>query len=405
MLRFVAAGCSTIEGPSAGTAPGAVDDTRDGAVDGTVEGAAEGAGERFAGCSQGSSSRHRTVGAGTGRPAADPAGLLGRLRGDGHRRPEVDPGLAGGLREWLEDELAGAIAALPAHLPPLRITKADLVQVTMCEASAAARRAPAPTLTVELVRGVLVDMVFRQWVTTGQLGDPVRDALAGIQASGDPDGVASFVAALSATERRQLGAEVKAHAAVVAATWPPLSPAWLPRTQERLLVPLGGGRVVLSGVADLVLGAPAAERATVGIVEVKSGERRVEHRADLHFVALLETVRSGAPPFRVATYYTQTGELDVESVTEELLIGALQRVLAAARRLCRLAAGDAPSRTPNPLCRWCPALSGCLPGRRHVREQRAAHGGPGDGEGAGSGQDPHMTHGAGLRRGAGGELR
>ena len=32
-------------------------------------------------------------------------GLLRRLRGDGGPRPVIDPGLAGGLRDWLEDGL------------------------------------------------------------------------------------------------------------------------------------------------------------------------------------------------------------------------------------------------------------------------------------------------------------
>ena len=122
------------------------------------------------------------------------------------------------------------------------------------------------------------------------------------------------------------------------------SPAWLPRTQERLEVPLCGGRVVLAGVVDLVLGSPAQDRASVCLVELKSGARRIEHRPDLHFYALLEALRSGAPPFRIATYYSGTGELDAEPVGEDTLVGALSRALDGAIRLCRVAAGSAARR-------------------------------------------------------------
>jgi hypothetical protein len=141
---------------------------------------------------------------------------------------------------------------------------------------------------------------------------------------------------------------------------------WLPRTQERLVVPVVGGRVVLSGVVDLAFGGPAGERASVCVVEIKSGRRRIEHRADLHFYALLETLRSGAPPFRIATYYTRTGELDVEPVTDDVLVGALQRVLAGAVCLCRLAEGTEPVRSPNALCAWCTDLPRCRPGQQRA---------------------------------------
>ena len=43
-------------------------------------------------------------------------------------------------------------------------------------------------------------------------------------------------------------------------------------------------------------------------------------------------------------------------MTDDVLVGALQRVLAGTTRLCRLAAGSEPARTPNGLCAWCTAL-------------------------------------------------
>ncbi|HEY7948996.1 MAG TPA: PD-(D/E)XK nuclease family protein [Acidimicrobiales bacterium] len=288
--------------------------------------------------------------------------LLERLRGQATARPAVDPGLAGGLRDWLEDGLAGVTDDLPADAGPVRVTKEALTGVLMCEAHLVARRTSPRTVTPELARGSLVDALFRQWVTTGRLDDPWSDALGGVRAEGDTD-IIGFLDAMDPESNRELAREVAEHAAGVVARWPVPSPMWLPRTQERLVVPLGGGRVVLSGVVDLAFGGPAGERASVCVVEIKSGRRRIEHRGDLHFYALLETLRSGAPPFRIATYYTRTGELDVEPVTDDVLVGALQRVLAGTVRLCRMAAGGEPARTPNGLCAWCTALPECEPGQ------------------------------------------
>jgi hypothetical protein len=295
--------------------------------------------------------------------------LLTRLRGDAGARPAIDPGLAGGLRAWLEDELSEAVASLPEGAAPVRVTKDAVDQVLVCEAHLLAQRSAPRRVSVELVRGTLVDLVFRQWVTTGVLERPFEEALEAMWVTGD-DAVRSFVEQLDPDGRAALAREVEAHAACIAECWPVLAPSWMARTQERMTVPLAGGRILLSGVVDLAIGAPSSGRASVCIVEVKSGRRRLEHRGDVHLYALLETLRSGAPPFRVATFYTADGELDVEPVGRDALLGALHRVVAGTVRLCRLAAGSAPARTPNPLCAWCAGLPACAPGRRQVAEGR-----------------------------------
>jgi hypothetical protein len=317
--------------------------------------------------------------------------LLGRLRGQGTSRPGVDPGLAGGLRDWLEDGLAEVAADGGVERPPVRVTKETLTGVLLCEAHLVARRTAPRTVTVALARGSLVDALFRQWVTTGRIDDPWSDALGAVGAGGDVDGIATFVETLDPGTRSALAEEIADHAAGIVTRWPVPSPMWLPRTQERLVVPVVGGRVVLSGVVDLAFGAPAADRASVCVVEIKSGRRRIEHRGDLHFYALLETLRSGAPPFRIATYYTRTGELDVEPVTDDVLVGALQRVLAGAVRLCRLATGTEPARTPNALCAWCTDLPRCAPGQTRAGTDVARRAGEADDE-----DDDLLLVGSGL---------
>jgi hypothetical protein len=180
----------------------------------------------------------------------------------------------------------------------------------------------------------LVRCLFRQWITTGRIEAPIRDALSGEAASGDPGGAVALVSRMSGEERRVFTEAVDSHAARITATWPALSPAWYPRASERFTGPLCGGRVVLAGIADLVVGPQAASESSVCIVEVQTGRRSTRHRNDLHFLGLLETLRAGAAPSRVATYYTGTGELHAEPVDEHLLAGALLRTVSGIHSLC-----------------------------------------------------------------------
>ena len=263
--------------------------------------------------------------------ASAPVELLDRLRGDADRRPVVDPGLAGGLREWLED---GAVDALRTAGPG-----GEPIMVDRWALSPNEREATDSGVTAPLARAVLVSALFRQLVTTGRIDDPVADALSAIGAGGRTDRVAEFLVRLPSADRAALLEQIVDHAEVLVSTWPAVAPAWLPRTAERRTVPVAGGRIVLSGIIDLVLGAPALDRASVCLVDVRTGERRADHTEDRHFLGLLETICAGAPPFRVATYYTATGEVDVEDVDDDLLSAAARRAVeafhgaAAARQL------------------------------------------------------------------------
>ena len=259
--------------------------------------------------------------------------LLDKLRGSGSPRPRIDPELAGGLKEWLEDSFVDQMARLELRGRALRVNSRALEGSANSEfASTSLGHRGGPTDGLSL--SAVVRCLFRQWVTTGQIGDPMGDAIAGLAASGDPVGAIDFVSRMNEEEISQFTEVVGAHAARIVATWPTLSPAWYPRTRERMTIPLCGGRLVLAGIADLVVGSQATSEASVCIVEVETEQRRSEHRSRLHFLALLETLRAGAAPSRVATYYTATGELDVEPVNERLLVRALRRTVAGAERLC-----------------------------------------------------------------------
>ncbi len=219
------------------------------------------------------------------------------------------------------------------------VTKDRLRRALACGAHHPMGEFDEPQPTTALACGALVDVLFRQLVTVGSFDDPMADGLAALAIDDRNQRLVSWIETLPAPARRELAAEVERQADGLRRRWPGLEPSWLPRTQEALRAELAGGAVSLSARVDLAIGGPAEGEASVAFVEVTSGMRRAEHRADLHFYALVETLRRSVPPFVVATYYTRTGELDVDPVTEELLVSAARRTRAGVRTLWEPANG------------------------------------------------------------------
>src|SRR5690606_18420552 len=88
------------------------------------------------------------------------------------------------------------------------------------------------------------------------------------------------------------------------------------------------------------------------------------HLDDLRFYALVETLRLGTPPLRLATYYLDQGRLLPEDVTEPLLESTVERVVAGVVKMVELEVGARePVRRAGPACRWCPLLDECDEGR------------------------------------------
>jgi len=258
--------------------------------------------------------------------------VLAALRGDPTRRPDVDPGLAGGLREWLEDGLC----SLPEQLKtPLVVSKQTLRDV-LAGSKAEESRGDRGRVSQALALGAVMDVLFRQVVTLGRIDDPIGDGLDALRIDVRRAEILQYVEDLSGEDLTRFRDEVETQSAILLSRWPKLSTSWLPRTQERIAVPLAGGNVVLVGIIDLVVGAPSSGRASVALIEVKSGKMRMEDREDLWFYALLETLRSGAPPSRVATFYTRTGQVEAEDVDDARLIASVQRVLTAVGLLMEL---------------------------------------------------------------------
>ena len=234
----------------------------------------------------------------TVRPAAPPgpvdrgAGgdVLALLRGDTSARPRFDPGLAGGLRAWLEDAAYEIVAARGEHAPTLFLGPRQLL------GSPPERREQdgGESLSEEVVLSRLVHALFRQLVHTGDIDDPLADALEALRAG---DGEEPWSTTSSRCPPRTVCAGGGGGVARGEPTWSgaPVRTGWMPRTDDRVATPLAGGRVVLHGVFDLMVGLPQPGTASLCALGLATGGPWAWHRRSLHYLALLETLRTGTP--------------------------------------------------------------------------------------------------------------
>jgi hypothetical protein len=278
----------------------------------------------------------------SGAAAAGAGGEVLALLRDAAARPSFDPGLAGGLRAWLEDAAYRVVASRGDLAPPLVLGARELLGPGATVGAAtdgaaasgvsgcggASRRVGAQGLAEEAVVSRLVHALFRRLVVGDAGGaldaieDPLGDALDACRAEGPDGSGATTVASVEAMDdaaRAILGGLVALHAAHLTDLVPRLAPAWMPRTDDRVAIPLAGGRVVLHGTFDLLVGLPRAGTASLCALGLCTGGSWARERRSLHYLALLETLRSGIPPFRLALLETGSGRYGIEDVREEHL--------------------------------------------------------------------------------------
>jgi hypothetical protein len=202
--------------------------------------------------------------------------------------------------------------------------------------------------SIELARSCLVRALFRQLVTVGQVGDPLEDALAALRVEPGRAGMVRCVNEMTVEDRAALATSLTSHVANLENLTPRFAAGWLPRTDDRVAIPLAGGRVVLSGVFDLLVGAPVPGTATLCALGLTTGGRWAQARTALHYLALLETLRSGTPPFRIALLHSAAGRFGVEDVLEEHLRSIVSHVVVRLSTLgCDLNAAAIPDERVN----------------------------------------------------------
>jgi hypothetical protein len=258
------------------------------------------------------------------------AGLLARLRAPTRVQPGLDPGLAGGLRAWLEDAAFAVVTARGEDAPPLYVGAGRLLG-TPGEMPPNQGASSTERVLTQLVRAL-----FRQLVTVATIGDPLGDALDALRADGGGADVVRQVESMGRTARAALAESVGEHAAHVREAVPRFAPGCMPRTRDRVAMPLAGGRVVLGGAFDLLVGIGRRDQPSLCAVGLTVEGPSDRDRWALHYLALLEALRSGSPPFRLALLHSVNGACTVEDTSEEHLRAAAGHV---AQWLHRAAAG------------------------------------------------------------------
>lgn len=148
--------------------------------------------------------------------------------------------------------------------------------------------------------------------------------------------------------------------------FPPLPGRFAPRTESSIRWP-NEGPIMLSGKVDLAIGRPVGTESRKVIVDLKTGWVSSQHREDLRFYALVDTLRSRVPPRKLASFYLDSGEPVAEDVTENVLRAATRRMLDAVNAEIELRVeGREPVKRPGASCRWCPLMRECAEGRAHL---------------------------------------
>jgi hypothetical protein len=299
-------------------------------------------------------------------------GVVDLLRAPGRPRPSVDGDPRPGLRRRLEEALAPLATKLDA---PLFVSKAALGRVAACEAHHLAEDAQPFEWSLATARGTIAHKAIELSVHRRDSPSPlhlVDGALDRLEA--DPDsGVGGWLVTLDEAERAELRGSVNEVVAAFLELWPPLPRAWRPATEVRLRAELCDGALILSARSDLTLGTAQGQTAGKVLVELKTGARAARHVEDLRYAALLETLRCGVPPLRLALATLDSGTLSVEEVTDDVIEAAVRRTIAGTTRLLELRLGlRSPSITPNPACGWCGLRATCDGAARWVARDEEA---------------------------------
>jgi len=241
------------------------------------------------------------------------------LRGDRSRRPRRDVHTAPGLRALLEDHVFATVGAGPRE-DPLVISSATL--------RATRRTLDLSDATMGRARGVMISTLFRLLVAQVHVDDPFADAIAAWRGERPDDELLEVLAHLDADQTARLRADVSSHFATLARGVGPIPSSWRPRTSQRALQLLGGGRVCLRDVVDLVVGTTNHEFANVALVDVTTSPLGAGAERVMRYHALLQTLRTSVVPLRTSMFSSATGELWTLDVDTELLMRAVGDVAA-----------------------------------------------------------------------------
>jgi CRISPR/Cas system-associated exonuclease Cas4 (RecB family) len=198
--------------------------------------------------------------------------------------------------------------------------------------------------------------------------DLVEEAMARL--ADEERGIGTWIATLSPADEADLRGQSVERLTKFMESFPPLDRRWNPVTEAPARWP-NHGPILLQARVDLMIGRPAGNESRKVIIDLKTGRPNARHRQDLAFYALLETLARSVPPRKVATYYLDAAEAQVDDVSERLLRTAIRRTLDGINAIVELESeGRPPVRRPGVTCRWCPLADSCADGRAHLDATR-----------------------------------
>lgn len=284
--------------------------------------------------------------------------LLGRRRGDG----DLDPDIAPRLRQRLEDGLADAAALIPDG-ESLWVGKSHLHSFATCPGSWMGALDVPFRWSIPTVRGTVSHKAIEltlNWRGEAEPSRMVDAAVTHIIEQGYSAG--RFLRQLTTVELAELRSSAVELVTAFEECFPPLRSRWRPVLEGRLRTEVAGGKIVLAGRPDLTLG--QAVRGGKVIIDLKTGRRSERHLDDLRFYGLIDAMRTGLPPRRVATVYLDAGEPAVEDVTAETLLSAAERVVTLVDGMVRSRwRGERVELRSGPHCGWCPVRASCAAGQ------------------------------------------
>ena len=294
----------------------------------------------------------------TTTPSLNPAQerALLDLMGQGQARPSFPRELAPELRAELRTALAAVDERLELAGIELHVSKGGLSQIHQCERTWAN---PDFEWSAATARGWIAHKAIELGVfATGDRAPRDLVDMALDRQLQENDDLGRWLLEAPAEEVAELRAEATNQVTAFEDCFPPLKARWRPRTECPVKHQIG--QVMLRARVDLALGRSEGERAGMLIVDFKTGRPYPTHMDDLRFYALVETLRIGVPPFRVASYYLDTATWHAEDIDADVLALTVRRVADGAVKMAELRLNEREATfTPGAACRWCSVRTTC----------------------------------------------
>ncbi|TML09276.1 MAG: PD-(D/E)XK nuclease family protein [Actinobacteria bacterium] len=284
---------------------------------------------------------------------------LGARRGG---RPQFDAELRHELLGQLEARLGPILSDLEPETT-FFVSKRKLSMAHGCEARFLAK--DSFEWSVPVARGIVTHKAIETSIHWRRELTPlvlVDESIARLEEG--TDDFARWLQGCREIERAELRAEANEQLTKFFECWPRLSPRWRPVVESRVRYDLFNERVTLQGRVDLQLGQPEGTTAGKVLVDFKTGRFSPMHLEDLRFYSLIETLRIGTPPRRVASYYLDQGRFVPEDVSVAQLETTVRRVVAGIEKMVTLESHERePIKITGPACRWCPLFVECPEGQ------------------------------------------